>query len=255
MTTGSFPTDPCRRKAILVLQKHDIEKCAYEPEAAETLLDEEVYILPYPDQNKQYNSIALQNIYASGLASPGSVLIQSPFDPDNYEEATLATQRFALEKHMYFSKLCLLLGAKQVIVEQIDLQTRSTKLSINANGEITGKKEGVELESSELENLRSQMDLCDNFTGGIPDIQAAENLLRKNGIWSDPSMRNLVEMRREGANQLLSRKLTLNLSSESKKNLKVIGNLALPKFIKLSADYNKVISQQLDYTLTVLVKF
>lgn len=255
MTSGNFPLDPGSRKAVLVLQQHDLEKCTYEPGAAQALLDDEAFVLQFPIRAENGVPAALQNICDSGLARPGSVLVQSPYDPDIYEDASLAPQRFALAKHMYFSTLCMLLGAKEVSVEQIDLRTRTAKLSVDANGELLGKGAKIGVESEELEKLRTQMHLRDEFSGGPPDVAAAERLLRRIGLWSDPSMRTLVEMRREVGNQLLTRKLTLSLSSESKSNLNVVGRLSLPTFVKFSAEYGRLVKEQYEYTLTALVRF
>ena len=112
MTTGSFPLDARHRKAILVLDQHDIERCGYEPGAAQALLDEEAYVLSFPVRMQGDISPALQNVLDMGQARPGVILVQSPYDPDMYEEASLAVHRFALAKHMYFSTLCMYLGAK-----------------------------------------------------------------------------------------------------------------------------------------------
>lgn len=255
MATGFFPDDPSVRKAILVLQQHDLEKCAYEPGAAQSLLDEEAYVLQFPVRPQGELSMALRNIVDSGLARPGTMLVQSPFEPDTYEEASLAPQRFALAKHMYFSSLCMHLGAKEVIVEQIDLRTRTGKTSIDAQGERHGVKAQVSVEAEELERFRAQMNLRDEFAGGPPDIAAADLLLRRTGLLADPNMRTLLEMRRDGANQLLSRKLVLNLSNEAKSNLNVVGRLKIPAFVKLSVEYDRIVQEQHDYTLTVFVRF
>jgi hypothetical protein len=255
MTTGSFPNDPGSRKAILVLQQHDLEKCAYEPGAAQSLFDEEAYVLQFPVRPQGEVSQALRNIVDAGLARPGSMLVQSPFDPDTYEEASLAPQRFALAKHMYFSMLCMYLGAKEVSVEQIDLRTRTGKTSVDVKAERLGASGQVSIEAEELERFRAQMNLCDMFTGGPPDIAAAERLLRRTGLLVDSNMRTLIEMRRDGMNQLLTRKLTLSLSNEARSNLNVAGRLKVPKFVTLSVEYDRVIKEQHDYTLTVVVKF
>lgn len=255
MATGFFPDDPSVRKAILVLQQHDLEKCAYEPGAAQSLLDEEAYVLQFPVRPQGELSMALRNIVDSGLARPGTMLVQNPFEPDTYEEASLAPQRFALAKHMYFSSLCMHLGAKEVIVEQIDLRTRTGKTSIDAQGERHGVKGQVSVEAEELERFRAQMNLRDEFAGGPPDIAAADLLLRRTGLLADPNMRTLLEMRRDGANQLLSRKLVLNLSNEAKSNLNVVGRLKIPAFVKLSVEYDRIVQEQQDYTLTVFVRF
>jgi hypothetical protein len=254
MTTGSFPNDPSSRKAILVLQQHDLEKCAYEPGAAQSLFDEEAYVLQFPVRPQGEVSPALRNIVDAGLARPGSMLVQSPFDADTYEEASLAPQRFALAKHMYFSMLCMYLGAKEVSVEQIDLRTRTSKTSVDVKGERLGASAQVSIEAEELERFRAQMSLRDEFAGGPPDIAAAERLLRRTSLLADPIMRALLEMRRDG-NQLLTRTLTLSLSNEAKRNLNVVGRLKVPKFVTLSVEYDRVIKEQHDYTLTVIVKF
>lgn len=255
MTTGSFPNDPSSRKAVLVLQNHDIEKCAYEPGAAKALLDEEAYVLQFPLRTQGEIPVALQNIVDSGLARPGNMLVQSPYDIDSYEEAVLAPQRFALAKHMYFSTLCMHLGAKEVVVEQIDLRTRSGKSTLDAKGERLGASAQVNVETEDLEKFRAQMHLRDEFEGGPADVIAAERLLRRTGLLADPNMRTLVEMRRGGANQLKTRKLVLSLSNEAKSNLNVVGRLKVPQFVKLSAEYDRVLKEQQDYTLTVVVRF
>lgn len=255
MTTGSFPDDPGSRKAILILQQHDLEKCAYEPGAAQSLLDEEAYILQSPVRPQGEVSTALRNIVDSGLARPGTMLVQSPFDPNTYEEASLAPQRFALAKHMYFSTLCMHLGAKEVSVEQIDLRTRAGKTSVDVKGERLGASAQASIEAEEIESFRAQLNLRDEFAGGAPDFAAAERLLRRTGLLADPNMRTLLEMRRDGANQLLTRKLVLSLSSEAKSNLNVVGRLKVPSFVKLSVEYERVVKEQHDYTLTVIVRF
>lgn len=255
MTAGTFPGDPGKRKAILVLQEHDIEKCAYEPGAAQALLDDEAYVMQFPLRHQGEIPLALQNVFDAGLACPGNMLVQSPFDRDTYEEAAVAPQRFALAKHMYFSTLCMHLGAKEVVVEQIELRTLSGKTTIDVKGERLGASAQGSVESSELEKFRAQMHLHDQFEGGPADVAAAERLLRRTGLWADPNMRTLIEMRRDGANQLKSRRLVLSLSSEARSSLGVVGRIKVPAFVKLSAEYERVVKQQHDYTLTVTVKF
>lgn len=255
MVTGSFPNDPSSRKAVLVLSQHDIERCGYERDAAHALLDHEAYVLTFPLRTHGDPPVALQNIIDAGLARPGNMLVQSPYDLDSYEEAALAPARFALAKHMYFSTLCMQLGAKEVVVEQIDLRTRSGKSTLDVKGERLEGSAQLRVESEELEKFRAQMHLRDEFEGGPADVAAAERLLRRTGLLGDPNMRTLLEMRRDGANQLKTRKLVLSLSSEAKSNLNVVGRLKVPTFVKLSAEYDRVVREQQDYTLTVVVRF
>lgn len=251
----TFPNDPSSRKVVLVLKEHDIERCGYEPDAARVLTDDETYVLQFQHRYHGDVPIALQNIIDAGLARHGNILVQSPYDTDSYEEISLAPQRFALTKHMYFSMLCMHLGAKEVVVEQIELRTRSGKSKLNVEGGRLGGSTQMEFVDEELENFRSQMNFSDKFVGGLPDPTSAEQLLKQKGLFADPNMRTLVEMRRDGTNQLKTRKIVLHLSSEAKSNFNVVGRLNVPKFINLTADYDRVLKEQHDYILTVEVRF
>lgn len=255
MSSGSFPADPAQRKVVLVLQQHDLEKCSYEPGAAKALLDDEAYVLQFPVRTGDDAPLALRNIMDAGLARPGNILVQNPFDPQVYEDAAVASQRFALAKHMLFSAFCRHLGAREVRVEQIELRTRSGKSSLDLKAERAGATGQVTVEQEELERFRAQMSLVDEFAGGSVDAAEAEQLLRRTGLWADSNMRTLLEMRQGGSNELRTRKLVLSLSSEARSNLSVAGRLKVPGFIKLSADYDRVVREQHDYTLTVTVRF
>jgi len=255
MSTGAFPLNPDNRRAIVVLQEHEIEKCAYEKCSGGILVDSEAYVLQFPVSDRPNMPQALQNILDMNQARPGSTLIQSPFDLDVYEEVSSAPQQFALAKHMYFSILCKHLGAREVIVEQVDMKTSSAMHGIEVKGNKNGCVAGADIKKTECEKLRAKMSLHDKFTGGPPDLEKAEQLLRGKKLIADSNMRSLIEMRRDGANQITSRELVLSLSSEANNNLKVVGKLKVPGFIKLSTSYESVLNNLFEYTLTVKVEF
>ncbi|MEO7035875.1 MAG: hypothetical protein ABI548_18210 [Polyangiaceae bacterium] len=255
MTAGSFPAAPAERRAIVVLKQHDVEKCSYEPGAARVLLDEEVYVLQFPVRQIGEVPASLQNIIDAGLARPGVVLVQSPFDADSYEDAELAPQRFALAKHMHFSTFCMHLGAKEVSVKQIVLRTRSGTSTADVKTQRLGQSAQVQGRIGELARFRAEMNLRDEFSGGPADVATAEKLLRRTGLWSDSSLRSLLDMRRDAKNQLRTRELALSLSNEAKTNLSVVGRLKVPAFVSLSAAYDRIAREQHDFTLTVVVRF
>lgn len=252
-----FPSDPARRRAILVLTQHDIEKCAFEPDAAQALLaEEELHVLRLPICAQGNLPCALQNLVERGLARPGGMLVQSPYDPDTYEDASHAAQRFALAKHMHFSTLCMHLGAKEVTVEQVDLVTRTEQTSLDIKAERLGVGVEAKVKNQEFENFRAQMSLHDKFTGGSPNLEAAEKLLKQTKLYyTDPTLKALLEMRRGASNQLVNRRLVLSLSNDAKSSLKVTARLKIPNCVKLSADYEKIVREQNEYQLTVLVSF
>ncbi len=251
-----FPQDPNRRRALLLLNQASYERMKYEPRDAQLLYDDESHVLKLPFEVSEELPVALQNIADSGLARPGLILVQSPFDPDTYEDASIAPHEFALAKHLHFSALCRHLGAKSVRVEHVDHKSRSVEDELSmkggrpfvANGEIEAQRE-------EIEKVKRQLHLHNEFSGGRPDVEAAERLLRVKGLWSDQIMRSLIEHRRDGENRLSLMKFVLGLSSESTNNLRIVGRISVPAYVDLSADYRRVSKQQHEYTVTVAVQF
>ena len=226
MADSKWPDDPSRRRAMFVLNQSDIEALRLDKDGAGLLLNEEVYILP--SSSEQSNPV-VQELINSGLARSGAVLIQSPFEKDVYERSTQVMERFALDKHLYFSTLCGYLGARRVTVEQIELKKEEKKetLSIEVGDPSTGSGGNVKVENEELASLYSRLDLQDTFAGGSPDLQEAERFLRETGLLGDPNMRSLLKSQRPD-NPLTSRRLRLNVTSETQRNLDVLANFKAP---------------------------
>lgn len=253
MTDSKWPDEPSRRKAVFVLNESDIEALRLDKDGASLLLNEEVYILP--SSSEQSNPV-VQELIDSGLARPGAVLIQSPFEKDMYEKSTQAMERFALDKHLYFSTLCGYLGACKVTVEQIELKKEEKKetLSIDVGNPSTGPDGNIKVENEELASLYSRMDLQDTFAGGSPDLPEAERFLRETGLLGDANMRSLLKSQRP-KNPLTSRKLRLNVTSETQRNLDVLANFKAPTFLSLEAGYDRHIKEKTEFTLTIRVDF
>lgn len=249
----TWPEEPHRRKTVLVLNEQDIDALDYEEGGADLLLNEEVYILS--SSLKESNPV-IQNLVDSGLVQPNVVLIQSPFDKNIYENSMQALQRFALDKHLHFSTLCMYLGARVVTVEQgeykytEDKKTFSIQVALPMRGSGDGK-----IEDEEWTSFHSKLTLHNEFQGGSPDVSAAEEHLKRVGLSGDPVMRALIDMRRNPNNLLTSQKLHLNMTSEVKSNFNVLANLNVPAFISLEANYDRHVREQTEFTLTVKVNF
>ena len=253
MTDSTWPNEPYRRKAVFVLNQTDIDALRLEEGGAELLLNQETYILPYPPQQ---SSTVVQNLIDRGLARPGAVLIQSPFNKDNYEESMQAVERFALDKHMLFSELCMHLGAREVTVEQIDLKNTMGKTTVSVESSLFMRGSGnVKIENEELDSLQSKLTLHDTFPGGSPDAPQARDLLKRTGLLDDVNMRSLLDMRQNSSNPLTTRLLRLNMTSEAQRNLNVLVNLNVPPFLSLEADYDRHVREQTEFTLAIKVDF
>ena len=253
MTDSTWPNEPHRRRALLVLNEEKIVTLRYEEDGPDLLRNEEVYILP---SSLQGSNPAVQNLIDGGLVRPGAVLIQSPFDKDKYENSTQAVERFALDKHMHFSKLCMYLGAREVIVEQIELKNTEDRKIVSLQGGLSMKGTGdIKIEDEEVASFYDKMTLHDRFQGGLPDVQAAEEHLKRTGLSGDDTMRSLIDLRRNPNNLLSSRELRLNMTSEVKRNFNVLANLNIPAYISLEAGYDRHVREQTEFTLTIKVDF
>lgn len=252
MTDSTWPNEPHRRKTVLVLNQHEIDALEYREGGAELLLNEEVYILPSSSQ--QSNSV-VQGLFDSGLARPGAVLIQSPFDKDVYEDLKKAVERFGLEKHLYFSALCGFLGARKVTVEQVEDENTKDKIIFSAKGDVPIRGSGeVKLENEELTSFSNRLNLMDEFAGGSPNVPAAKEFLERKGLLGDATMKSLLEMCQNPNNPFTSRKLQLNMTGEVQRNLNVLARLDISA-LSLEADYDRHVKEQTEFTLTIKVEF
>ena len=253
MTDIAWPDEPHRRKTVLVLNQQDIDALRFEEGGADLLLNEEVYILP---SSLQESNPVVQDLIDNGLVQPGAVLIQSPFDKNIYENSIQAVERFALAKYLHFSTLCMNLGAREVTVEQIELNNTEDRKIFSLQGGLSMKGTGdIKIEDKEVASFYDKLTLHDKFQGGSPDVQAAKEHLKRTGLSGDDAMSSLIDLRRNPNNLLTSRELRLNMTSEVKRNFNVLANLKMPAYLSLEAGYDRHVCEQTEFTLTVKVDF
>lgn len=256
MRWRAFPDEPSRRRVVLVLTEHDIERCAYEPGAAKTLLvNDQAHILRIPITANVDLPTALRNIQDARLASSGAMLIQSPYDTDRYVEAADAAADFALEKYMIFSMFCKHLGAKAINVEHVTIHTRQGVKRVDVKLARPAIDADVSAEVERSDSFVQRFTLNDKFAGEVADFQSAEQLARRTGLLNDVTMSSLLAMRRDEKNPIKTRSLNVSLSTESATNIRVAACLHIPTWINLAANYKSVFAEQKQYKLAVKVTF
>lgn len=242
---------PRKRKAILVLSAEELTRLEYTPQANELLLNEQVYLLNLTDELE--GSLAYK-LESSALLEPGSLLIQSPYDTSDYAAIDKASSTFALAKYFHFTTLCGLLGAREVTVEQIEVKTSKGKHLFRGSVDSLYAKGNLEAQSKTFEEMRRNLKIKSKFDGGKPDLEAAESHLKQYQLLSDISMKSLIDQRK-GSNPIKSWELTLSLSEESRKTLKVISDLQVPTYLNLQAQIDQVKKKICEFTLTIKVDF
>jgi len=256
-----FPEDPSCRRVIAVLSVEDIEQSHYDSEVAKLITNDEVYVLGHPFRPEGPVPLAIQNLLDSNVISPGTVLVQSPFETDIYEKAAVAEDRFAFAKYSCFLELCQHLGACEATVEQVELHRTDEKGKTSVEFAVPQASGEVDIKDEHLKELTTKVIRYAKYPGGAPNIEEAEKLLRSRGLFGDYTMRSLLDRRRNSANPLLEDSLTLDLSSEAQDNLNVVAKLGvtapnlLPIPVNLSVQHERSKKEERTYNLKVFVRF
>lgn len=258
MSENKFPSFHGARRAVVILKKNDIHSClddfCYEDKRF--LYDDEAFVLEYPPpKDTQDLPQALTNIIDSDLARPGLILVQSPYDRDSYVELDKAVEAFAIDKLRHFSRLCQLLGAKSVEVEQVEVKKGGKSALYNVKANAGPLKAEGKVTMDYEESLSRKFSIRSVFFGKMPDVDAAELFLRSKNLYGDTVMRQLLEQCSDNTNRLLKQEVTISLSSETKSTLGIVGKLNLPKEMGISLDYKTIAAINEEYSLTLLVSF
>lgn len=252
MDTANNVMGKINQHLIILLDKHEVQRLDYDDDSGlRTNQNILVATLPLCEDNPIF-----RNIVSRQLAKNGTILVQSPYDLEQYEDLSEASCRFAVAKYMYFSLLCNLLGAKEVVVEHIQATSSHSKSTYQVQANTIAVGGGVTAHHEQIESLGSQLRLQDTFNGSQPQVEAAEALLEDYNLKNDATMWSLLEHRRRTSNPMVNRRLTLNLSTESKRVFGIAGNLKLPTVIQeIELHYERVLRNVADFTLTTLVSF
>jgi hypothetical protein len=244
---------PNRRKAILVISLHELDRLEYTPGGNNLLLSEQIYLL-VPSYGTTNDNDLEEKLDSSGLLEPGTLLIQNPYNTSDYVILNKASPTFALTKYLHFTTLCGLLGAREVTVEQIEVQTSTGKQIFKGSIESPYVDKRIDAVNKTFEEIRNKIKLQSKFSGGEPNLEEAKAHLRQYQLLNDISMKSLIDQR-TGKNPIQSREITLSLSEESKRNLQVVADIKIPVYANLQAQVEKIIRELYEFTLIIKVEF
>jgi hypothetical protein len=254
MLTYSFPDDPGRRRALIVLKDFEYDKCRYSSGGSDLLTNEELHVVPTSVFGRGDLPVSLQNIYRRHVARPGAVLVQSPFNSDNYESLETASEKFAKEKYAIIDRFCQKLGAKSLQIDEVEAQTERRSATFDGKAgnkafKLTGR---TELEMAK--SLHSELKSMSKWVGGPPDLPGAATVLNENGLRFDSTLNSLIDMRKDD-NSLLHKQITIKLSNETQSNLRVVAKLNIPQYVSLAVDCKLEIRKTASYSVTIDVHF
>lgn len=154
----------------------------------------------------------------------GAVVVK-PNYTDQYVQIDTFSKDIIKEKFLLFSRFCFALGAKKVSISSVE-QIRSTIEDQNdVNVNISGQAQvvGAEIEASKSKSSKSAdqhnsiMKLNTEATGGEPNFESAEDMIRRYRLQQDTIFLDILNLRREKNNNLISRDWTLDFSKDVEK--------------------------------------
>lgn len=254
---SDFPTDPQLRRAILVTtsdNKMRIEESTDDEKSRVFRNIEGILALAVPCE---LNTPVLKNLEDRSLLVPGSLLIQSPYDHDSYEELANAPIEFALTKLLCLSEVCRLLGARKISSLAVEAQTEQG--DIIAHCEVGAQGVGVKADVgySTLNKIARRVGLNDTFlsSGAPPNVDAAINYARSHKLNHDPQIRSLLDAQSSGPARIGTRKVEINLSREMSSSMKFSLGLDVPIYADIGLQISKIKSERYEYILRVEIEF
>lgn len=253
--TTIWPQEPYRRRFVYLLDPYDIERAHYASDSAarDFLEQDDATLVAWPPEADLPEQ--LREVVRNNTLNRGDILALSPIDRDEYLLVEHVADVTALRKVDVFVRLCQKLGATEVRV----LVARDLKSGVETEVGIKGKRLKVgaagSVTSTALSALASSISVNDVFDGGQPDIVGATELLARHGLSTDPQMRGLVETRADAANVHRSRKITLNLTQESKRLLEAGASVSVPVVFNVNTSFKRAVDKLEDLRVEYVVEF
>ncbi|MBD2483821.1 hypothetical protein [Planktothrix sp. FACHB-1365] len=253
MGYNSLPQEPEKRRVIMVFSRVDLKDL--ELEGSELFRKEQVSLL---EASTTENSPLVEKLRGSGLLNPGSVLIQSPYDPSNYADALDASYAFAQAKCVHFATLCGLLAARKVSVKQMEIQTAESQTIFSGNLNTPYGGGGGEGRRRAWERMKKAVSLEREYGEGEPKLDAARAYLSKHQWLTDAHLNSFLDLREAGI-PIETENFSVSLTKESEKNLKIVFSLNLPQNIAMNADlkaqFEQIKKESYEFNLDVIVQF
>jgi hypothetical protein len=227
MGFGDFPEDPDKRRVIVVVDGHNRERLDYEPGGGDVLDDPQSHVVVV---GEDLNTSVGKRLKQLGLLAVDTVLLQSPFHPDDYAPIETAQVDFAISKHHLFVELCGLLGAKKVTVKELRVTTNERSVDVIAEGHRLLVTAEMATKFKGLDRLSQELSIGATFKGGEPDGKKVDEFLLRNRLAGDHHLASLARIASHEGNPVKKHLVTQSLTEKTKSNLEVAAKLKVPTF-------------------------
>lgn len=247
-------------RSVLVVRDSVYRELAGDPDAVDMLEDADSMIVPLdakPQVHAEHVTGVRDLLRAAGQLSADALLIRNPYNDRMYEFADVAIESFASAKYNALANVARLLGATSVKFTEVAVeQTQSdwladvrAKLPVGG-GEAEARREVKKRVERSLEGEHV-------FMGSDPDVEAANDLLRRRHMLADSQMTELVEMR-TGKNLIVKYRLTMNGTKEADASFRAalnIANASPLKTLEIGAEFTRKVTSMQSVEIKVEITF
>ena len=255
MIYSKLPTSPHERRLIVPMDGPSLTFCESTLEGRKTIHDPEVACLVIAESHGQRSRSGTieAELLRRGQLRNQEVLVQSAFRDDAYFALDEAADKLALEKLHLTIDLCQILGATSVVIEELTLKSRGSKVDLKVAGErldVSG-----ELTASQEEVLSAALSKTSahEFIGGEADVTAAEMFMGQYKLDEDLGLASLARLRSR-PNTMRKRALSFSTKDEAKRSRDLALKVGIP-FAQVSAAVETVRTEATEYQFKFAVEF
>ncbi len=263
MEYSSLPIEPQKRRAILILSGgdlRDLENNVSKDDTARRLLyNRQISLLnidALSSETIESDSLIKTLSMSGDLFNAGNLLVQSPYNFQDYVEASKAYYSLARKKWDIFTYFWGFLGAKQASVKLEELKILSTNTKGSAQGGYSGIDAEFTVARDAKEKVKNEMNLTKNYRnqGHIMPDKAKEYIKQRQWLFSDYDFEGAIELCQAGI-PLEKQEFSMTMTKESQTNLNLALSLQIPTSVTLNINFEQVKREIFNFSLTTTVEF
>lgn len=259
MIYDEIPEEPEKRRVIAIVSRlglQQLTQVSNKPNqeglaARDIFHNDQVCLI---DASTIKSTPLIEKLKRSGLFNPGAVLVQSPYDPSIYANASEASYTFAKEKCVLFSNLCGFLAARKVSVKHAEIVTSNSQEKLSGGVKTLYGGGSAEAQRIAKTKMNKEISIEREYKQNEPKLEEAKKFMSKYQWLSDVHINSLLELREAGV--LIGKETyTLSVTSESERNLNIAFSLNIPTQVDLKVDIQRIKNETFDFSATFEVEF
>ena len=242
-----------QRRVVLILTAEQARAALRDPSLVDFFDDDETAVVTIQETAGTDDPLITQ-LSSQNRIRAGGLLIQSPYNPSQYEFADSAVPEFAVAKFMLISRVCQFLGATSVKVDNVIAKGRDKEIRSKSRTTAGGGSGSADAEYTLRNKVRERLEVTDTFPGGSANVEEARRLLAEVGLTGDATLEAIINMRAYD-NTLTKREIKISLTQESDSNLRIAAKYAHLAMVSVSASFERQVKENVNVVLQATITF